>query len=162
VRHTAETRAALSAARTGAGNPFFGRTHTDEAKAKIGNATRGRTPTRQYDLEPQAVTIPAGERLGYLAGLVDGEGSMRFARGRPFVAVYGELVIAEWLRGTIGGTYGKPDLRGRVPNYAWRIGGARDVYAVCCAIRPLLIVKAGDCDAVITALEARYGSRITD
>lgn len=162
MRHTPETKAALSVARTGANNPFFGRTHTPEARAKMANATRAQNAARQYVLAPCAVTIPAGERLGYLAGLIDGEGSMRFVRSRPFVAVYGELVIAEWLRTNIGGVYGKPDCRGRVPNYAWRVGGARDVYAVCRAIRPLLVVKGDDCDQVLTALEARYGNRLTD
>lgn len=101
--------------------------------------------------------MPIGEQLGYVAGMADGEGSFRFSGGRPFVAIYGEWSIVNWLKQNVGGSYGKPDTRGRINNYAWRISAARDVQVFCLAVLPLLIVKKDDCQALLDWVNAKYG-----
>ncbi len=158
MRHTAETRAALSERHRGEGNPMFGRKHTPETRAKLANHLRECNARRVYVPSPLSVTIPAGVSLGYFAGLVDGEGSIRFSRGRPFVAVYNtELPILEWIVREVGGTIGGHDDRGRKTCYSWRIGAARDVYAVCRALLPCLIAKRADALAALAHLDAKYG-----
>lgn len=157
MRHTEETKRRLSEMRTGKRNPMYGRRHSDETKAKIGFASRETNAKRQYVPDPQKVSLPTGEALGYLAGLLDGEGSVRFRAGRPFVAIYGERSVVEWLVTNVGGSFGKPDTRGRVPCYCWSIAAARDVLAVCRAVSHLLIVKKEDAMNAIAHLEAKYG-----
>jgi len=156
MRHTVETRTRLSRMRSGERNPMAGRTHTPESRAKMANETRPRGASQRFVLQPQSVSIPEGVALGYLAGLIDGEGSMRFHRDRPFVAVYGERAVVDWLVANVGGSYGKPDTRGRVPCYCWTVQAARDVAAVCRAVVDLLNVKMADCMLVLEHLEGKY------
>lgn len=89
MRHTAESKAHLSEMRKGDKNPFFGRKHTPETKEKLAKILRKNRPGIGFGLSPVKVAIPVGTELGYFAGIVDGEGSIRFVKKtRPFVAVY--------------------------------------------------------------------------
>lgn len=156
MKHTAATKAKLSAMRIGERNPFFGRKHSPETRAKLAASTRRYNAVRQYVPQQQRVRIPSD--LGYFAGIVDGEGSIRFAAGRPFVAVYNtDERLMKWLVANVGGSYRAADRRGRTVCYDWRIGAANDVYAVCIALAPRLLIKRADAEKVIRHLRERYG-----
>lgn len=159
MRHSELTRARLSQSHKGSGNPMFGRKHSDETKAKIGAGSRVTNKNRVYVPSPQSVIIPDGVSLGYLAGIIDGEGSIRSSAGRPFVAVYNTSEeIMDWLSSNVGGPLARPsDLRGRVPCFTWRINAALDVYAVCSATLPHLIAKRDDALTTLAFLEEKYG-----
>jgi hypothetical protein len=163
MRHTAESKAHLSEMRKGDKNPFFGRKHTPETKAKLAKILRENRPGVGFGLSPGKVRIPEGVALGYFAGLVDGEGSVRFIRKiRPFVAVYNtEKRIMDWLQENVGGKASEVKARkGRKPMWHWRIDATRDVYKICVSIRHLLLAKQDDADIVIRFLETKYGEVI--
>lgn len=163
MRHTATTKAKLSEMRRGERNPFFGRKHTPETRAKIAESTRHRNLTgkRSYAPAPQRITLPDESTLAYVAGLVDADGSIRFSGGRPFIAVYNtsqELIA--WLVNTFGYGCLSNGNMGREQVVCWRLGAARDVYALVSAIRPRLIVKAGDADIVLAWYREKYGEEV--
>ena len=165
--HTDETKALLSEMRTGSANPFYGKTHTAEAKARIAKSSRLRNQSRTYEPAPQRVTIPADPCvIAYLAGMVDADGSIRFKTDhststkvrRPFLSVYNtSRPLMDWLMETFShGCTAKGNM-GREQVQSWTIQGARDVYALVTAIRPYLIVKKSDADTALEHLRGRYG-----
>lgn len=166
MRHTAATRSALSVARTGAANPFYGKTHTADARARISAAATHRNRSRTYEPAPQRITLPDEVTLAYVAGLIDADGSVRFKTDhstsakvrRPFVSIYNTSVpLIEWLVATFGhGCVSRGNL-GREQVFAWTIQGARDVYALLVAVRPRLVVKGDDADDALEHLRRRYG-----
>jgi len=157
MKHTKATKEKLSRARRGAANPFYGRKHTPETRAKLAaNLARARGQ-RSIPRAAQSIRIPFGSGLAYLAGIIDGEGSIRFNRGRPFVAIYNtDERLMKWLVETVGGTYNAGDRRGRKVCYTWRINAAADVVILCRYLRPLLIVKADDARIAQIFLEDKY------
>jgi hypothetical protein len=161
MKHSKQTKAKLSKARKGELNPFYGKHHSDETKRKMAERTRlFNLTSRKYELSKQSIRIPPEPGLSYLAGVVDADGSIRFRRGRPFVSVYnGCDDLMRWLVKRVGGQYKAGDLRGRVPNCTWSISAARDVYALCKALLPRLLVKQSDARAAMVALESKYGKR---
>ena len=109
------------------------------------------------------VKIPQGERLGYLAALIDGEGSIGFTptdgTGRPHVTIYNtSRDLMRWLMREVGGHFGGHDTRGRQICYSWSISAAADVLAVCEAVAPLLIVKKVPAYKVIKHLKTKYSN----
>jgi len=159
--HTKATRAHLSKIRKGKNNPFFGRTHTQESKDKMAKWTMERNLSMQYEIRPVTIKIPSSNDLYYLAGIIDGEGSIRFAKGRPFVAVYnGSLLLMKWLVKNVGGTYLAGDNRGRTMNYCWRISAAKDVHHLLTNILNALIIKQDEATEVLNHLRKKYGDRI--
>lgn len=163
MKHTTETKAKLSAMRKGAANPFFGRKHSEETRAKMAESTRQRNAARRYVPNAQSVRIPSGADLGYLAGIIDGEGSIGVrANGRVYVTVYNTcLSLMEWLEANVGGKVGaSPDRRGRELCYAWSIQALNDVAAVVRAVVPMLHAKADDAArtlAYIATLDSHDG-----
>ncbi len=157
--HSESTRRKLSEMRKGKNNPFYGKHHTAAAKLKMANWTRRQNAKREYDLNPVSVRVPKNKMwLGYLAGMVDADGSIRSRRGRPFVAVYNtNKRLMGFLCQEIGGKITGTDMRGRVPSYAWQVQAARDVYLLCRSLAPILLVKDGDALTVIDFLEKKYG-----
>ena len=104
MRHTDETKRKLSEMRKGEKNPFYGKKHSPETKAKIAQWTREFNASRQYELNPLSITIPIEPDLSYIAGIVDGEGSIRFHRERPFIAIYNtDTRLMDWLQKKLGG-----------------------------------------------------------
>jgi len=161
MRHTEESKRKLSEMRRGSGNPFYGRKHTEESKRRISNGLRLYDGKRQYRIHPQSIRIPIGLNLGYLAGIVDGEGSIRFRKGRPFIAIYNsDDSLFQWLLHQTGRAPVVGDYRGRVPGWAWAISAARDLYALGKALEPHLVVKKSDLNIVLRFLEDKYGGRM--
>lgn len=158
MKHTEETKRKLSEMRAGERNPFFGRKHSPESIERIREAGRGRPGNRTP--AAQSVVVPEGVALGYLAGLIDGEGSIGVrAKGNQFLSIYNtELAVMEWLTANVGGHVGgSPDRRGRELCYCWTVQRARDVIAILCAVRPYLIAKAEDAERVRLYIEVTYG-----
>lgn len=163
MRHTAETKAHLSAIRQGSANPFYGRTHTAEFGED--QAARNRMRTGPRDPLPQQIVIPDKALCAYLAGLIDADGSIRFKTDhstrtknrRPFVTVYNtSRELIDWLMATLGhGCVAHGNL-GREQVLSWTVQGARDVYALLTAIRPWLIIKSADADTALWYLREKY------
>lgn len=162
MKHTNATKKKLSEMRKGEKNPFFGKKHSDETKAKMADCTREMNAARQYDLSPVSITVPTDERvLYYLAGIIDGEGSIGMVKNRPVVSIYNtDERLMRWVVEVFGGNYSRADERGRVACFTWRISAARDVYALCSALADCLLIKAVRCRAVVKYLEGKYGERI--
>lgn len=161
--HTLETRKKLSEMRTGEKNPFFGKKHTPEMRKHLAKMLRSYTSKRTYDITAPTVQVPKSKHdLAYLAGIIDGEGSIRYRSKRPFIGIYnGSESLKEWLREHTGIDPRWTDFRGRVPGWQWIVQSASNVYVLCVALAPWLIVKRGEADDVIANLESKYGKRLT-
>jgi len=158
VNHTEETKQKLSEMRKGKRNPFYGRKHTEETKRRMAEWSRKDHKTRRYIPTPADITIPTGPDLGYVAGIIDGEGSIRFLKGRPNITVYNtEEQLMRWLVFNIGGNYRVGDKRGRLPVWEWNIGSVMNCYTLCVALLPHLIIKKENAEAVIKYKENKYG-----
>lgn len=106
---------------------------------------------RAKNLRPQTVRVPTDpSKIGYLAGLIDGEGNVQLRNGRRNVggklAIYSTTVdVMAWLVDNVGGRVRwdvEPrEAKGWLPIGIWEIYRARDVAAVLAAVEPLLIVK---------------------
>jgi hypothetical protein len=99
------------------------------------NAKRFRSTTFALPVDPVSV--------GYLAGLIDGEGCITRQNGRwrLQVAMTHEPTI-RWL-GTLGGTVRERSVVGnRQPCWRWILARQADVHACLTALLPVLRVKA--------------------
>ena len=152
----------MSQMRRGEKNPFYGRKHTPETRRRLAEILRINAGKRTYELAAPKIRVPSGDDLAYLAGIVDGEGSARFGRGRPFLAIYNsDPHLKRWLKAQTGISARETDRRGRVPGWTWRIDAARDLHRICAALLPLLIVKQADVQVVMDHLEQKYGERLS-
>lgn len=158
MKHTQETRSKLSEMRKGKSNPFFGKKHSPETIAKIKARCKQNCKGR-LDLAPKKIKIPCGYDLGYLVGLIDGEGTIDWLRDRPAVKVYNQNHdVMNWLLSKVGGSVSwNADKRGRQPTHCWQIASARDVYALCCVVGQHLLVKSTNASFVIQKLLLKYG-----
>lgn len=157
MRHTKATRLKCRLAK-------LGRPHTPESRAKIAASLKGRFQARgawrKYVPNPASVRVPVGMDLAYMAGIVDGEGSIRtrIDTGRPFLAVYNtDKRLMDWLEQRTGRAGRITDRRGRVPCYTWIVQGVNDVVALCEALLPHLVIKKTDAEKAIAVLRGRYG-----
>lgn len=109
------------------------------------NGTRSRT-----------ITIPTDPlKIGYLAGLFDGEGNLQFKTNKHTgardstgckIAIYGTVpATMGWLKMTVGGSvrwdYKRQERKGWLPCGAWEIYRAQDVLAFLELVVPLLTAK---------------------
>lgn len=98
--------------------------------------------------------------LAYIAGIVDGEGSISLFSGYtnkthvyPVVKVANtDRKLIDWLRDTVGvgAVYHSRSRNGCKDVYHWHVASA-EAYELLCQIRPYLIIKAHRAD-VVTAL----------
>ncbi len=113
-----------------------------------------RVPTNAYD-------------LGYLAGLIDGEGCISFNPigqkgqwGRYTLSIYNtDLRVMEWLA-QIGGSYhgrvrGEGNPLSKKMQYEWRVRRAADVKAILETVLPILIIKYDVAKRVVKFLNGR-------
>lgn len=162
MKHTTETKLKLSKIRKGKKNPFYGRKHSPETIAKIRASCKQNCKGR-LDLADISIKIPTNSfDLGYLAAIIDGEGSIGFRKKLTFAAVYNNnRDVMVWLKDTVGGNVKwNADKRGREPNHQWTIGAAKDVHFLCKKMHPYLKIKKEDAQNVITYLEQKYGDRL--
>jgi len=161
MRHTKKTRATLSKMRSGDKNPFWGKKHSPETRAKLAANLKKYRENRTFEVNDVSIKIPAKEWLHYLAGLIDADGSIRFKKGRPFVAVYNTCwSVIKWLETEVGGYIGGEDRRGRKISYQWVVAATRDVHLLCKELLPILKIKDVDAQIVITFLEEKYGTKL--
>lgn len=116
-------------------------------KAGITKRRNGtRSPTISIPTDPQ--------KIGYLAGLFDGEGNLQFKnttiRGKQStgckVSIYGTVPSTMgWLKANVGGSvrwdYKRQQTKGWLPCGAWEIYRAQDVLAFLRLVLPLLLAK---------------------
>lgn len=109
-------------------------------------------------------------KLGYLAGILDGEGSIFIGKGRskkgekcfPAIAIVNtDFRLMQWLKEEVGGYIRtKPDKR---PNhktaYVWRTQAVLDVYNILKAVSPHLTVKRGNAQKVLRFCQQRMEIR---
>lgn len=160
-RHTQETKDKLSAMRKGENNPFYGKTHSAETRAKFSLQARAFNANRTFDLNPLSIKTPSEVHLAYIAGLIDGEGSVALKKGQPQIYIYNCFEpVMNWLVEIVGGTYRVAHRNGRSPNFCWGIGGAKNVYHLLTIVSPFLIIKKLQKDEVLNFLITKYSSRL--
>lgn len=161
MKHTDETKKKLSNQRKGKKNPFYGKKHTPETRKKLAENLKKYRENRTYDLKDISISIPKKNDLHYLAGIIDADGSIRFTKGRPFIAIYNvSKPLMNWVIKNVGGSITGKDKRGREVSYQWKIMAAKDVYALCTHLIPILKIKQEDAIKAINHLKEKYGSRI--
>jgi len=156
--HSAETRLKLSLMRRGSKNPFYGKKHTPETRAKLSAILR------TYDILPCTLNEIGQIELAYMAGLLDGEGCICRHREQWEVKISNthEQLIYK-LQAIAGGSVNFPKKFGTNPRKvcgSWYIASARNVYKFLRIVRPFLIVKADTADICMVALYAKYGERL--
>lgn len=161
MKHTDKSKKSLSEMRKGENNPFYGKKHSPETRKKLAANLKKYRENRTYDLKDCSISIPNENDLYYLAGMIDADGSIRFAKGRPFVAVYNvSKPLMDWIIKNIGGSITGKDKRGREISYQWKIMAAKDVYSLCICLLPILKIKQEDAKKAINHLKEKYGERI--
>jgi len=119
---------------------------------------------RPHGLRRRSVHIPdEAWKLGYLAGLIDGEGNVQFRnKGNGSVScrmhVYSTTPgIMRWLLREIGGTVRydtkRTEQKGWLPIGTWSVYRIRDVADLLRAMYPMLIVKKPVADRVLHLAE---------
>lgn len=157
MKHTHATKLKLSAMRRGELNPFYGKKHTPEFRAAQSARTRAYNAERKYQPSPQQIVAPTDHVAAYLAGMIDADGSIRFRRGYPFVAIYNtHRPLMDWLMLVLKHGSISNGNKGRKTVRAWNVHAARDVYALITAVYPFLIVKRRDADAALEYLRGKY------
>ncbi len=164
MKHTKATKRKLSLMRRGERNPFYGKHHTDSTKARLAKSTREfNLASRKYSIGPRTVFPISDTDAAYLAGIVDGDGSIGFVKERPRISVYNtDFSMIHWLDTHLGAKGMAVDRRGRTMNYVWYTSAARDVYFLCRRLMPFLIVKHSAAKRVIAFLEGKYGRENLD
>jgi hypothetical protein len=98
-------------------------------------------------------------KISYLAGIVDGEGTIAFAysekaadKKRPRLSVKNtDLELMQWISKYFGGKYygNQPKNEGYKYVYRWSIDGVANIAFLLDAIRPYLIIKRKNCDNLL-------------
>jgi hypothetical protein len=115
------------------------------------------------------------EQAAYIAGLLDGEGSLGVYRRPSAWLPYPELSITntnlevlEWLKSTVGVGHIRlvtKDQRRATEKwkqaYAWRITASGHIVALLQQIKPYLIIKRAQCQALLAYISYRHDSRFS-
>jgi hypothetical protein len=115
-------------------------------------------------VKPQTVTIPKQEwKVGYLAGMIDGEGHISITNTTNFSGTYHEFIVGvsntdvslmQWLVKNFGGNYHvskavntfdqhKRDMGFCKDIYKWHVQSTMDSFAILVAVKPYLVIKKG-------------------
>lgn len=117
---------------------------------------RDASPLNPLHFRPTSVRLPSTDReMGYVAGLLDGEGCITKNNGRwkIQIAMTDEGVI-RWL-GEMGGTVRERRVKGvRRPCWRWLLMRQADVYALLVALLPLLRVKQDQANVALAEIAA--------
>jgi Helix-turn-helix domain len=124
--------------------------------------------TRPHGLRRRSVRVPTdAAKLGYFAGLLDGEGNVQFRSKRDGSAscrmhIYSTTPgIMRWLLREIGGTVRydtkRTEQKGWLPIGIWSVYRARDVTALLRAAFDLLIVKRAVARRVFDMAATHFG-----
>jgi hypothetical protein len=128
-------------------------------------------PERVRALAPSRVPVLDGERLGYIAALIDGEGSVKVQKadsrsGQQLACVeitQTDRRLTDWLL-EIGGRVKLEPRRKKNPKHQdlwrWQLRKEAEVYDLLRSVRPLLLVKGEDADAVLEWIERRNQLRV--
>lgn len=102
--------------------------------------------------------------LAYLAGILDGEGTMgvykisKHLYDFRFAVVNTNIELLEWIKVNFGGSitvhYKGDDIRKR--SWKWKLSDKTDIYKLCKVILTFLIVKKDICKLVIEAYEDTF------
>lgn len=126
---------------------------------------------RRNGTRSRSIKIPDEPiKLGYLAGLFDGEGNLQFKTNRHAngaesttgckVSIYGTVpATMGWLIANVGGKarwdYKRQERKGWLPCGAWEIYRAQDVLAFLVAVEPMLLAKKKQAIKAIKFLRAK-------
>lgn len=122
----------------------------------------GQSPRRDGKyLLAQTITIPTDPAvLGYIAGLFDGEGHLRWrlrTNSASFNIYNTNVEVITWLHTTLGGQV-RWATRGQHKSLGtWRIHRNRDIAPLLDAIMPYLIIKRGVAQMVVANLKHADG-----
>jgi hypothetical protein len=98
----------------------------------------------------------------YLAGMVDGEGTIWYHRARNTYRLFVYNTNAEvilWIGQRFGGSIGRRQVsRGYLPAYVWTATRMRDVQAILQGMLPYMIIKRNKALVALTALQARLSA----
>jgi len=137
--------------------------HAQAARLGITDVV-GRTLSPRTLARFQAELSPTD--LAYMAGIIDGEGSIYYTTpgGRPRVemcAVNTNKEVIDWLHDKVPGScvyYRKPRQPTHKPSYIWYLRGALGVYDLVGLLLPHLIIKREAAQDAIAFIGNRYRS----
>lgn len=121
---------------------------------------------RPHGLRASTVTVPSNPvHLGYLAGLLDGEGNLQM-RLRNVGRIGGKMAIysttaevMDWLIANVGGKvrwdHKRTERNGWKPIGIWEVYRARDVAMLLEALLPHLIIKRETALTIITSIREK-------
>lgn len=160
--HTEETKRKLSEMRRGDRNPFYGKKHTPEALAKMANARRLRDGKGRVTLDQRNLRDANDIVWSYVAGLIDGEGSITKHRKANVVYIYNTSSnLMEWLLSTIGGKVRYACHRnGRSPCHVWIACSVRNVHYLLSRVIPFLVIKKDKANSVIAEIATKYHDKL--
>lgn len=124
--------------------------------------------TRPHGLRRQTVKVPTDPLvLGYLAGLLDGEGNLQLRTKKDGglsckMAIYSTTPgVMRWLVREVGGVVRfdtkRTESKGWLPIGSWCVYRSRDVAALLRAMLPLLIVKKQKAEHILSVCRDRLG-----
>jgi len=104
-----------------------------------------------------------GKEIGYIAGLIDGEGYIRFisaqrraSRGVVVAVTNTDRRLLDWLSRKVGGHVylkNKPKKKNQKPSYEWKLCRIQKVKWLLEQIRELLIIKRPQADLMLYYLK---------
>jgi hypothetical protein len=115
--------------------------------------------------QPPQLVIPNDERvIAYLAGLMDGEGSVFRMNGRPCVQIgMTDEGVIRWLRETLGGNLTlDPRKPPRKQLYRWRVFAQRDVLRFLWAVYPYMRVRRHPAGEAILEIHGKAEARLDE